>query len=1002
MTHYIKFLFGVLVSILVQTMSAATPTPVVEYLKTGESNLYSSERIDSITFSCYDLDSVAHPVVMTQVIWYDGVPNRTLIADVNKVTLRKPETKLQPNVYEISQELFQATRSVDYDDFVIRLTADCPDDYIPKKGDKIYTLEMTYSVYPMGFMGEVLDIQVEEDGGKVLICEPMDYDEIFVSYFGSFENELYGDNIPANNAAYKLAQTPGIERDNDNQPYRTNLPSFEHSLPLDFVTPMSVAGFDLDYNRELKVKQIPTVTVSNIIYVDNGKKLRRLSFDGNLEVTVSERFQGSANYDQKIPLIEPTVPIPIAPMLCAYAEVGLLAGINVQDVEMNFSLTRNFAIKGECMFEGSKLKDLKFDRTNPNDKSNDFNVFVSGKGNVDFGGYLELGIETIAEKFWKKTGNEKFSCGKLDIFFEGGIRCTVDAKYTQEDWNNSEHNTNLYGKLSKPEGVKVGLFGTAGVEASILMFSDSLDKTFEAKPFYEKRILPAFTNTTIDDSERYFLEVQSPYKAGIIQPLLGYVAYDITESENSHIIADSYSAGVILNYDDEGHAIFEKPEDGVKYRIHPYLELSGKKILAEPYADYTKETEPSQDTKIELQMLDEYVDYAFRSDIKDIPDYHWSAKINDGVFPHWKLNVRIKGARKEITSTRSITTPGDIFINFDKDSASQIGINCETDDNFDSNWEMRIHSYSYDGDDIVFNIDLPLNWRYIKKTGEGEYTVIVPVKIRIPDFSEYQSYGKSIGNDGEFKYKEVSSIFGKTYSPSHDIQNVSLSGIDTPNPTWQYEYMITCSNSVSGCVAYALLDQYIKRYTSEIFDSYIQTSGVLEEIPFTNNIRIRDGNSTRTFYVNDSALPYVTFIISHTMYDQKEISNNGKTIRDEYWLTKYFDCVPWHGISDMDFQLLTILPTFKWLQITYEDNCIVRHTYDPKTHTTNEETMRLSLTVDSAVMDSKDVPLYQTTVNERNAHNDMTSELCSRDTLNINRFVKERIFACPPYRDMAK
>lgn len=901
MTHYIKFLFGVLVSILVQTMSAATPTPVVEYLKTGESNLYSSERIDSITFSCYDLDSVAHPVVMTQVIWYDGVPNRTLIADVNNVTLRKPETTLQPNVYEISQELFQATRSVDYDDLVIRLTADCPDDYIPKTGDKIYTLEMTYSVYPMGFMGEVIDIQVEEDGGKVLICDPVDYDEIFVSYFGSFENELYGDNIPANNAAYKLAQTPGIERDNDNQPYRTNLPSFEHSLPLDFVTPMSVAGFDLDYNRELKVKQIPTVTVSNIIYVENGKKLRRLSFDGNLEVTVSERFQGSANYDQKIPLIEPTVPIPIAPMLCAYAEVGLLAGINVQDVEMNFSLTRNFAIKGECMFEGSKLRDLKFDRTNPNDKSNDFNVFVSGKGNVDFGGYLELGIETIAEKFWKKTGNEKFSCGKLDLFFEGGIRCTVDAKYTHEDWNNSEHNTNLYGKLSKPEGVKVGLFGTAGVEASILMFSDSLDKTFEAKPFFESPILPRFTEIELDDTQPYVLSVNAPYHAGLIQPYLGFDAYDITKSTDSPEVADSYPAGIAQSKDAAANGVFEKPDRGIIYRVQPFMQFNGKKILASPYSDYGM---PKSDVKTEI--IDEYV--------------HYGANNHSGASKsYWVVDITIKDI-----STNNIQGP--LEIELDQDVALQLGIINQEDLSEQPIPIGDLLESQVVDNDLILTARFGLGYKNLKKL-DDKFIVILPIKFRITQNSEEVVYNAIISNE---------------YSPSHSIYGVKVDPTcEDVNDFDDFTLDLSYSGTVSGVIVYSLIaDMFYDVFVGESpsFDFYNTIYGVSEKDP--NNTYpvsefIRDGNFTRLLH-SKLGMGHRHYL-SNEIYETEEYDSYYEWWTDSYIYGKFKR--EWHyapGITGLTWSgfifpgsenephnnlyelFISVCPTFDWITLNYD------------------------------------------------------------------------------------
>ena len=455
-----------------------------------------------------------------------------------------------------------------------------------------------------------MDIKTGNNGEILLQCDPLDYEDIFKTYYGSFNRYIYGAE-----QNYEVSQQEfGAKRANSEEKSTASvsLPKIEHHLSLDFITPLSIAGFESDYERDLGIEIIPTLEVSNAILVDNGRKLRNCSYDGDLAVRITENVQGSAEYEFKGTVFETSDPIPVAPLICVYLETGILADLSFEEINMSAEVTRHFKMKGSCTFDGSEIKNLKFDNNNARGELNTATLFASGKGTLDIGAFLEVGIESVAEKFWKKTNqSDEFSLGRLGAFFQGGVRFGIDATYSQDDWDNSMYNTNLYEALSQPENIKVGLFGTAGFEASLFSLSASIDKTIEAKPFYKSSILPKFTETSIEAAGSYVFKVSSPYTVGLVRPRLGFAAFDITDSTESYTLAASANAGEASSQNSTAVGIFDKPDEDKVYRIYPYMQYKDKRILSSPYADYGDKKVP---VTVEHNVVDAFISLAKASD----------------------------------------------------------------------------------------------------------------------------------------------------------------------------------------------------------------------------------------------------------------------------------------------------------------------------------------------------------------------------------------------------
>lgn len=746
--------------------------PVVQYMKNGDRSLYTTAQIDSITFSHYDLDSVYNSEICTQVIWHDGTFDRVLIEDIEKVSLSRPDTELQPNVYEITGDLFKNVTGVDYDNFTLNVAADCPADCIPAKGDRIYTLAMDSEFFQSGFMGEIVDIKTGNNGEILLQCDPLDYEDIFKTYYGSFNRYIYGAE-----QNYEVSQQEfGAKRANSEEKSTASvsLPKIEHHLSLDFITPLSIAGFESDYERDLGIEIIPTLEVSNAILVDNGRKLRNCSYDGDLAVRITENVQGSAEYEFKGTVFETSDPIPVAPLICVYLETGILADLSFEEINMSAEVTRHFKMKGSCTFDGSEIKNLKFDNNNARGELNTATLFASGKGTLDIGAFLEVGIESVAEKFWKKTNqSDEFSLGRLGAFFQGGVRFGIDATYSQDDWDNSMYNTNLYEALSQPENIKVGLFGTAGFEASLFSLSASIDKTIEAKPFYKSSILPKFTETSIEAAGSYVFKVSSPYTVGLVRPRLGFAAFDITDSTESYTLAAYDNAGLASTQNSTAVGIFDKPDENKVYRIYPYMQYNDKRILSAPYADYGDKKEP---VTVE-------------------------SKVNDAYFI-----LELDGNRKPMETA---IIKYDLILNEVEDNCYQIDIPKTSFNNGYTSYDLNQYRDKDSNTITIPNISLDITdnrYDLSHKTPEirdGEYIYTIPI---VATLRCHANLSRSIFT--EYKYIEYNVEL--KFRPKFSIKNVKIDKNPKAPEFSLGAYRISADFETEGLMCYYMTDNKIK------------------------------------------------------------------------------------------------------------------------------------------------------------------------------------------------
>lgn len=568
------------VALLLGCGFAYASSPMIQHFNNGESELYNTNDVDSISFSHYDTDSLWHEDIVSQIIWSNGNPYISMIAEIDSVTLYRPAIKTLPDVREITYEIRSYIKSVDFQNFqwFIDPASDSYKEF--SVGDIFYTLEMDRT-FPCGFMGEVTKIETA-DTLSIVKFNPLDYEDVFESYYGSFSSELISQDTIAKVETKAVPSSFLKAQANDNVFFQRSVPTFHYQTHLDYLTP--IMGFEFENtNNQIDVRLTPSINIRNDIAVINGKKLRSTKVDAIINLTGSASFSGNIYKEIKLPAITIDRPIPVAPMICLYAEAGPLINLSIENATVSAEFTRSFSIHSGTNFSTSSASTPHLEYEMSEITWNPDKTYICGDGTVNVGGYIELGIESIAEALRKRADSDfNLSLGSLSMGFSGGYSIGAKAKFTESDWQNSTKNTNLYHALTQPDNISVGLFGQVYAEASALNMTYNTTLQLPIAPAFRKPFLPKFTDVVLDTSNGYCINAKAPYKAGFCAPTLAFVAYDINDVAHYNI----YSAGKANTNDDVAVGVFEYPAPDHTYRYQPYMQVGKKLILAEPVEEY--------------------------------------------------------------------------------------------------------------------------------------------------------------------------------------------------------------------------------------------------------------------------------------------------------------------------------------------------------------------------------------------------------------------------------
>ncbi len=184
-----RFLITLLLPLLVLTVQADDILYI--FHRGGELDGVYAEDITDMRYSHWDLDSVWHDEMVVQEIWTADTVMRYSLAEIDSITFKKPETRLQPNVMT-SEDLFAAL--VKHEGTKVYFDSSRLNNVkLPSKGTLLCQLN-TSPLLPNGFAGRVTDVYYEGNN-LVLSCSTPRLEEVFerLVYYGEYDAVETGD-----------------------------------------------------------------------------------------------------------------------------------------------------------------------------------------------------------------------------------------------------------------------------------------------------------------------------------------------------------------------------------------------------------------------------------------------------------------------------------------------------------------------------------------------------------------------------------------------------------------------------------------------------------------------------------------------------------------------------------------------------------------------------------------------------------------------------------------
>lgn len=601
--HLLLMLYAVVLSTGLYAQTMDEDEQVLVFQHSGDINLFYVSELDSIVFSNYDIDSIYHDEVVSQLFYAKDTTLLVPIAEIDSVAFgNRNEMVLNNAVHELFDDI-DFPWIIRTEDNTIFYRKDTPDNILPKVGDKLYYAG-TNDFMPIGLAGKVTTVIALTDEITVTL-EGVELNEVFDELFYAGRIVMGMENTEMRNRSQKASELNKVVSLRDN----LDLDSFgtlgingETSLTGDFVVNVrpfrptychalvrgnTSIGFEWvaradesgDFNIASPQVRIPLPPIAGgvihpVIYT-------QLFLEGKAELSLkysmSRNFAFEYEWTRKDGKDEVRNSNPVGKDLQAEDEANaelllegeLYAGAEL-GVELNlpgdcagliFNLQAGPYLKGELGF--GVLKDLR-----------NFDSEFHYNDNIDFGLKLRFGISSYTHDFLFLWGEK------------------VEHSLYEHDFNLFQHSLHLFPEYKKTHAVQAVAKKDAEISVAtevkneipyevetgfeiIDMEGEVLDSVFVEKPIVAKEA------DAQDFSSVFVLpEYIDPKEKSLrMRPIFHYAGYTIS-AESVNVSYDS-NIMPITSYESNGVATFisgasvigTAKDDNTVYHVGNYLPI---------------------------------------------------------------------------------------------------------------------------------------------------------------------------------------------------------------------------------------------------------------------------------------------------------------------------------------------------------------------------------------------------------------------------------------------
>lgn len=539
------------------------------YRNDGSINTFFYSYLDSITYSGVAVDGNDATEAFVQNFHTPDTTYSIPVSTIDSVSFYRPATVYKTGVIRLEEKHFPYISG--RDGLVLKFNGNMPKELLPKKGDKLVTLEMN-ETFPSGFAGEVTGVSTDA-GNYVVECELPMLTDMFESYYYDGNIELYETekkDVPQQHAMNKAPGDAPCEIWPPVDEYFT-LPTAKRDLNVfDFGLSAGPAAGSVSQTLSWTLESQMHLRTSLLIC---GGMSFHVIMTGKHSLTtdISTSVSGSVEAHRGSSV---SVRPPAAPLIEFYMEYGPF---------FKFSGSLNGKYH-QTQYFNSVLK-YSYDQGSPTNVPNELRIVPQGRDEpegeitggvtLEVGAYMEMGMA---------IGSREIA--KVGLAYERGIRLDAEINLSDAPSVSSPPDTSVYDKHKGENLLNVSLF--EGVELRLKALyaeaSSGVERSIGA-PLFQCGMVPDFDKVETGMSKDGIGELYAT--ADVSRRCLGNSRVGFALYQNDKLIDKQYY-GTPYDGSTPLHIsnIFKGLTPGLKYKVYPMVELFGNsELLATPSSD---------------------------------------------------------------------------------------------------------------------------------------------------------------------------------------------------------------------------------------------------------------------------------------------------------------------------------------------------------------------------------------------------------------------------------
>lgn len=535
---------------------------VYVYRNDGEINAFLKADIESIEFSNYDIDSLYHKDLQTQVVYTSDSIYKIPLAVIDSVSFVTPPTILNGGVVDISNSLWDYV--VESNELSFTLRSDIPSHLIPTEGTKLVYMTMDEK-FPAGFAGEVSNVS-NSASGYIVSCKRVKLEDVFETYYNV--TSLYG-YAEENNSKEANKQLRRVESFANRE---FKLRTFSWSKSTELSRKISDKDVAIKGGTELGISVTPQFHVIStlIINKETGTYFSAcITGDISLEEHIS--VYGGIEWAPDF-LDNDLINVPIAPYTKFYVKPGLFVNASavasasaVWTQRFTTAVAFDFSSKGQNVLRptcGGRLE------------SHSFDIEGCVDGRLAAGFFTEIGVTLIDSDIDKLCFRGELGAELVGhaVLYNSEIDKAKTDTTTYVKFKNSNIEANTYVNTSA-----IAELGPWGVSRSLPWNLSYNLKSWD--------VVPEFSNSALKKSktEENALDAYTEISGDCLVP----VGIGLSLFNEANEPFDSYYASTKF---DNGNKYcehtFSSTDLTKEFTLYPKINFLGYEMLASPIAKY--------------------------------------------------------------------------------------------------------------------------------------------------------------------------------------------------------------------------------------------------------------------------------------------------------------------------------------------------------------------------------------------------------------------------------